>query len=521
MNKFTLFFILGCFLTTSSYASQESNTDASGYIKDGWGLIAEGKLNEANVNFQKAVELNPNNVEALQGLAKTYIYLDKNKEAQTILDKILKLDSKNVFAMIYMAKIHAWSNRYNAAIDLYNNALKIEPTNTDAKIGLAEVYLWAGYRKKSVTQYEQILNEDPRNKGVYKGLAETYVWDNRLKEAEHIYQRALKLTPNDIDLHLELARIYRLMASWSSAEREYGKVLELEPKNQAAITGLANVKQERSGRQEFVFRLLREVDGNDWRATTVTYGYKKIAMLDNGNNLFASYYLSNNRETGYSDRIGNILELGGKYAYGDRVDFLGSMNMRNYSNGADFFAGGDFATVFKYFQKNTLALRYNRDLFDIYNEIRSNRYSVESSIYLGNYISINDSYLYGSFSDKNSSIDQVHILNVSLLKKKPDLNLGIGYRNRDFKTTSSLYYSPQNLESIIYSVYCGRAFNKEYVYGLVKFNKNSDHNDTSYFLLGSDYALSKNSSIAVELSYFGSREKYHALTWTVSVRTKF
>lgn len=521
MKKIALFTILFFFMVSFCYGQQEYSENSLYYIKEARRLNSEGKTTEANTSFQKAVELDPKNKEALLGLGKTFMYLDKNKEAEDAFNKILKLSPDDTTVMFLLAKVYAYTNRYNEAINLYQKALGMDPKNKEIKIGLAEVYLWAGFRKKSISQYEELLREDPRNKGVYKGLAEIYIWDNRLKDAERIYIKALKITPDDIDLHLGLAKIYILMVSWSKAQEEYERVLKVNPKNSDAIKGLDNIRKLKQPRHETIFRYLREVDANDWRASTITYGYKGTKTLEHNNNIFASYYVSDNRETGYTHEIGNMAEIGGKYTLNDYFDFLGSANMRNYSHGINFFGGADLASVFKYLQKNTLVVKYSRDIFDVLDGIRSNRYIVESNIYFGNYINLNDSFSYSDYSDNNWSNDQYHGLNITLSKKKPDLSIGFVWRHRDFKNVSPLYYSPKDLDSVIYSVYCGRVFNKNYIYGLFKFSHNSDHNDTYYYLFGNDYALNDNCSIVTETSYFNSEIKYHAINATVSFRLRF
>jgi Tfp pilus assembly protein PilF len=522
MRKNILIIILMFFLFVTIYAQEKTlDKEASAYIKLGWELISLGKLKEANSNFKKAVDLEPENKEALTGLAKTFMYLDKNKEAEDTFNKVLKLDPNNEAATISLAKIYSWGGRYKESIDLYKKAIDIAPANKEIRVGLAEVYKWAGYRKESVSSYEELLREDPRSEKVYKGLAEVYLWDDRLKEAEHIYLEAIKLMPGKVELHLGLAEVYNWMSFWSGAESEYRKVLTIEPKNIEALEGIKNIQKELIPEQDMFVNFTREVDASDWRATTTIYGYKNTRIYDYGNNFYASYYFSDYRETGHSHKVANILDLGGKYNFRDSLTLLGSINMRNYTHEPSFFAGADVTTILKYYRKNTLSVNYARDVFDVLDNIRNNRYGVESNIYIGRFFQLTDSYSYSDYSDSNWSTDNYHILNFIFSKKKPDLSIGFGYRRRDFKESSSQYYSPKNLQSFIYSVYCGKAFKKGYFYGLFKYNDNNDHVDTYYYSLGSDYSFNDSFSILAEVDYFDSESKYHALTATLTAKFKF
>jgi len=522
MKKIPILVILIFILITYAY-SQENQTDkeVADYIGSGDKFVSMEKLEEANLDFQKAVELKPNNIEALEKLAKTYLLLGNNRDAEKVLDKILELQPDNIPALIGLAKIYSWNNRYEESIKLYKKALELDPKNIEAQNGLAEVYNWGGRRKESINQYEEILIQDPRNMRAYKGLAEVYTWDDRLKEAERIYQEALKKWPENVDLHLGLAKIYGWMELWSRAQEEYRKVLNIEPKNAQAQEGLKQAEKALVPQSNFVFKYINERDAADWRARTLSYGYKFTRFLDYGNNLYAAYYLNDLRETGYTHKFGNILELGGRYNLKDKLILFGSTDLRTYSHGPNFFSGIDIGTMWKYYQRNSFTLKYSRNLFDVMDQIRGNRYGAESNIYLSRFILLTDSYTYTDYSDDNYSTDWYHILTFILHKKKPDLNLGFGYRRRDFEKTISKYYSPQGLESKIVSLYTGMPIKKNYFYGLFKFSDNSDHVDNYYYLLGNDYAFNDSASLIGEISYFDTSGKYHALTTTLTLRLKF
>jgi len=200
---------------------------------------------------------------------------------------------------------------------------------------------------------------------------------------------------------------------------------------------------------------------------------------------------------------------------------LGSTDLRTYSHGPSFFAGVDLASILKYWQRNTLTAKFTRDIHDALDEIRSYRYALESNIYITPNLMLTDTFTFSDYSDDNQSTDHYHILTLIITEKKPDFNVGFGYRWRDFDNDAALYYSPQDLESRIYSVFLGQGFDDNYLYGLFKLFDNNNHIDDYYYLVGSDYKLSDNSSIISEISYFDTEGKYHALTATVSLRLKF
>ena len=516
-----LIFVLFFSMAITAYGADEKKI-ASDYIKSGWRLMHDGNLEEASLAFQKAVELNPKSTDALRGLGRTFMYLGENQKAEEALVKALELDPGNVDSIILLATLYSWNNRFKESTDLYKKALKIDPQNVKAKTGLAETYSWGGQYGESISRYEEILVQEPRYAKAHKGLAEAYMWDNRLKEAELVYIEALDIWPDDVELRMGLARVYGWMSLWSKAEKEYAKILDIDPGNAKALEGIKDAKKALLPQHDIIFRLIRELDGNNWKALTVTQGYKYTLFSDYGNNFFAAYYLDYFEETTYGNKIGNTVEIGGKYNFENMLTLLGSVNMRTYKDRPDFFAGANVDAILKYSGNNTLTFKYARNLFDIFDNIKSNRYGVESNIYLTPSLFLTDNFFYSSYSDDNNSSDTFHNITFIASKKKPDLNLSIGYRWRDFKNDSTLYYSPQSLNSISFSAFLGgTVFNNTYTYGLLKFNHLYDADDEYYYLLGCDYSLNDNISLAGEVSYFDTEGKYESLFVFITLKAKF
>jgi|GEM_PF-3784517 len=520
MKIISIVVILTTFLCIPAFA-QESRSRAADYIASGVKLLDSGKLQEANSAFQKAAELEPDNIKALEGLGKTYLYLDKNKEAERIFNRVLKLDPRNISAMTSLAMIYSWSKRYQEAVNLYKKVLEIDPKNIMANTGLAEAYNWMGSRKQSITQYEEVLRQDPRDIRAYKGLAEVYVWDNRLKDAEGIYKNALNILPQSAPLHNSLANIYVLMGSWSQAKEEYGKALAIEPQNKDAFMGARKASIQLMPANQLIFKYINEKDVNAWRANSFTWGYRRALFFDYGNSLYVADYVNNFSETGHGHKVGDNLEVGGRYNFRDFFTVMGSADISSYNHGPSALGTGTVSAIIKYYNKNSLALNYSRELFDLLDNIRDNRYGVESNFYLGRHLLITNAYNYADYSDDNRSKDLYNALTFIIFKGKLDLNFTFGYRERDFKTVSPQYYSPHGLDTIIYSVYVGKPFKQGYFYGMFKYNANSDHNDTRYYLLGGEYNFNDRTSLSLDVSYFANEEKYQAITTAVAFNFKF
>ena len=95
----------------------------AGLINQGNKLLERGKAKEAQKLFEKALEDQPANIEALNGLA--YCYVD--------------------------------TERYGAAVDRFKQVLAIMSSNGEAIIGIAEVYKLRGDKTRALEYYKKYL----------------------------------------------------------------------------------------------------------------------------------------------------------------------------------------------------------------------------------------------------------------------------------------------------------------------------------------------------------------------------
>jgi len=104
-----------------------------------------GKYQEALDLLNKALEVDPNHVHALNNKGWALLELDKTEEALIWFDKALEVDQKYVHALNNKGRILSLLGQYDEANSYFDKALEIDPNYEFAK------------KNKEVTKYGPIL----------------------------------------------------------------------------------------------------------------------------------------------------------------------------------------------------------------------------------------------------------------------------------------------------------------------------------------------------------------------------
>lgn len=115
---------------------------------------------EAISCFNKALEINPSNVDSKIALATCYTEgTGETMKGVTMLREITQADSTNVPANIILGKLAIQSGQFDKAVKRLELVLSLQPKNTEAMYFLAEAYRGKGDKQKAIAFFEQCKKE--------------------------------------------------------------------------------------------------------------------------------------------------------------------------------------------------------------------------------------------------------------------------------------------------------------------------------------------------------------------------
>jgi tetratricopeptide (TPR) repeat protein len=119
---------------------------------------------EAISCFEKAIELNPTNIDTKIALATCYTEgTGETMKGVTLLREITQNDSTNIPANIILGKLAIQSGQFDKAKKRLELVLSLRPDNTEAMYFLAEAYKGLGDKQKAIELFEKckVLVKNP------------------------------------------------------------------------------------------------------------------------------------------------------------------------------------------------------------------------------------------------------------------------------------------------------------------------------------------------------------------------
>ena len=157
---------------TGTISGQGIN-DAQGYAIRGQTLAKSGKTEEALAEFERALALDPYNVQALYG--RGLIYQDEKKHQQAIADFTAAngLTPQRVEPLLARATSYLAIDKAKEAASDLDEAVQADPNSAQAWSVRGVTYERLGDKAKAFTSYGRALALRPKDEAARSGLART------------------------------------------------------------------------------------------------------------------------------------------------------------------------------------------------------------------------------------------------------------------------------------------------------------------------------------------------------------
>jgi tetratricopeptide (TPR) repeat protein len=234
-----LFFIL--FACTSQDTKIDTQQSQSHY-KLAIEFAQMNLLKNALEEFDLAIKFNPRDAKIYRKKGIILFGLKKYEEAKINFQKTIQLDPKNVQAYINLGMIHYTSGNKNKALKNWEHAMDIYPNDNDSKAlnNIGNVYKTEDDLPKAIEYFQKAITYEPINSTYLNNLGDSYRLQGDLKKAEETLLRSLEVDTMGMLTHFNLGVLYQTKGKFQKAIESFKESINKNPAYIEAYYELAN-----------------------------------------------------------------------------------------------------------------------------------------------------------------------------------------------------------------------------------------------------------------------------------------
>ena len=191
--------------------------------------------------LRRAIEFDPDHVDALSELATMFRLLRRYDEALELLQRYRRLRPDDVRVLADVGRCLSGLRRFAEAEPVLRQALEgLDNAHTRYDLGLVLDRL--GRVSEAVAEYRRALDRDPNHLNALNDLGLALASQGRLGEATRHFERLVAIDPEDAEAHMTLGLVLAAAGARERAARAFRETLRLDPDHEDARAGLREVE---------------------------------------------------------------------------------------------------------------------------------------------------------------------------------------------------------------------------------------------------------------------------------------
>src|SRR5262245_9724688 len=212
------------------------------------GLLKLGalELGPCEVEFRKALAIDPANDAALGGMFQLYARVNQYAKLQPVLDRALQAKPDSPGALMLSGNSFMRQERWAEAKDRFERALAIDPKNASALVNRASARYHLGDAKSAIEDYKRAIELDPKGVEAPINLATILEAERRPSEARDVLLAARRRGIEDLDVLNALTVAYDLNGELDLAIASARESLKRDPVQPSMTKVLRNLEEKKA-----------------------------------------------------------------------------------------------------------------------------------------------------------------------------------------------------------------------------------------------------------------------------------
>jgi tetratricopeptide (TPR) repeat protein len=175
--------------------------------------------------------------------------------ARRAYDRALELDPRNHEAISGLVRLDLREKKGDAARARLERQLAAAPTDVAVMTLAARVYATTGDLKRSEELLRKIIETDPTNLAAYGMLGQLYASQNRLPEARASFETIVEDRPDAVGVNTLIGMLLEAEGKLDEARQRYERILQIDPGAAVAANNLAYRYAEDGGNLDIALQL--------------------------------------------------------------------------------------------------------------------------------------------------------------------------------------------------------------------------------------------------------------------------
>lgn len=207
----------------------------------GFAAHRDGRLTEAERDYQAALAAEPLHVDALHYLGVLRHQQGQHEEAASLVRRAVDLRPTDAGLQLNLGNALKALGRIDDAIERFRNALTLEPGFPLAQYNLGNAYTAVGRHEDAADAFEKALRLQPRDAAAWNNFGNALASLDRHADAARAFRRALDLRPRHAGAHNNLGMALNALGDSVGAVAHFRAAIDAEPNYVAAHFNLGNL----------------------------------------------------------------------------------------------------------------------------------------------------------------------------------------------------------------------------------------------------------------------------------------
>jgi len=218
--------------------------DIKAELKKAIQLHQSGQARQAELIYQKILEIRPDHSDALHLSGVLAHQSDRKEEAVKLIRQAIQMNPQKSHYYNSLGITFQDQGKTNEAISCYHKALELRPNFTEAYGNIGFALLDQGRTDEAIAYYQKALKFSPNDAVIHNDMGTAFQEQGKVDEAVACFQKAIRLKPNYPEAYNNLGNAFKDQSRLDESVSAYKKALELRPDYTKAYSYLVRQLQQ-------------------------------------------------------------------------------------------------------------------------------------------------------------------------------------------------------------------------------------------------------------------------------------